>query len=140
MLERALPIYEREHGSDGARNAHGSRRLCQAAPLERARAIEERAYGRDHPEVAITLMNLGNAYYQLGDYAKARDLQERSLAIKERATAASGSGPDMMNLGNRTANGDHAKKRDMLERALAIDERAYGRDHPEVAATLANLG
>ena len=36
--------------------------------------------------------------------------------------------------------GDHAKARDVLERALAIDERAYGRDHPEVAQTLDNLG
>ena len=38
---------------------------------ERALAIEERAYGRDHTEVAITLGNLGNAYGSLGDYAKA---------------------------------------------------------------------
>ena len=36
--------------------------------------------------------------------------------------------------------GDHAKARDVLERALAIDERAYGRDHAEVAFSLANLG
>ena len=36
--------------------------------------------------------------------------------------------------------GDHAKERDKLERALAIFERAYGRDHPEVAQTLGNLG
>ena len=36
--------------------------------------------------------------------------------------------------------GDYAKQRDMLERALAIDERAYGRDHANVAFSLANLG
>ena len=53
--------------------------------LERALAIKERAYGRDHPEVATTLTNLGNAYGDLGDHAKARDMLERALAIKERA-------------------------------------------------------
>ena len=30
--------------------------------LERALAIEERAYGRDHTNVAFTLWNLGIAY------------------------------------------------------------------------------
>ena len=70
--------------------------------LERALSINERAYGRDHPEVAITLVNLGNACYSLGDYAKQRCLRGA--------------------------------------RALAIKERAYGRDHPEVALTLNNLG
>ena len=53
--------------------------------LERALAIKERAYGRDHPEVAITLGNLGNAYGDLGDHAKKRDMLERALAIQERA-------------------------------------------------------
>ena len=49
--------------------AHGA--LGDAAKqkelLERALAIEEKAYGPDHPEVAITLTNLGNAYGKLGD-------------------------------------------------------------------------
>ena len=53
--------------------------------LERALAIKERTYGRDHTKVAPTLTNLGNAYGQLGDYAKKRDMLERALAIKERA-------------------------------------------------------
>ena len=51
--------------------------------LERALAIQERAYGRDHPNVAFTLNNLGLAYRVLGDNAKARDMLERALAIKD---------------------------------------------------------
>ena len=83
--------------------------------------------------MAVVLTNLGNAYGRLGDYAKARDMQERALAIKERTYGRDH--PDvaitLTNLGNVYGTlGDHAKKRDMLERALAIDERAYGRDHP----------
>jgi Tfp pilus assembly protein PilF len=53
--------------------------------LERALAIEEHAYGPDHPEVAITLHNLGIVWRQLGEPGKARELYERALPIEERA-------------------------------------------------------
>merc|ERR1712217_527844 len=46
--------------------------------------IKEKEYGPEHREVAITLANLGNAYGDLGDAARKRDLLERSLRIKER--------------------------------------------------------
>ena len=53
--------------------------------LERALAIEERAYGRDHPKVAITLFNLATVNGDLGDNAKKRELLERTLAIFQSA-------------------------------------------------------
>ena len=54
------------------------------ALLERALAIEERHYGPEHPQVATTLANLGNAYGALGDTARKKALLERALAIQER--------------------------------------------------------
>jgi tetratricopeptide (TPR) repeat protein len=48
---------------------------------ERALAIEEREYGRDHPEVARALGNLGSAWRDLGEPAKARELYVRALRI-----------------------------------------------------------
>ena len=56
-LERALPVYEREHGSDGAEVAEVLNELGtaymglgdyakQRDVLERALAIQERAYGK----------------------------------------------------------------------------------------------
>ena len=42
--------------------------------VERALAIEEREYGPDHREVAVTLENLGWACGRLGDAAKERGL------------------------------------------------------------------
>ena len=53
--------------------------------LERALAINERAFGRDHPEVANTLFNLGMAHGNLGDISLARELLERVLPIWTRA-------------------------------------------------------
>jgi hypothetical protein len=45
--------------------------------LERALIIKERHYGPDHPEVATTLANLGNAYGSLGDAQKSQELPEQ---------------------------------------------------------------
>jgi tetratricopeptide (TPR) repeat protein len=52
--------------------------------LERALAFKEKHYGFDHPNVAVTLTNLGNAYGSLGDAQKSRELLERALVIKEK--------------------------------------------------------
>jgi tetratricopeptide (TPR) repeat protein len=51
------------------------------ATLERALAIEEAAYGPDHPEVAMTLGNLGNVQRELGELPVVRATLERALAI-----------------------------------------------------------
>ena len=51
---------------------------------ERALVINERHYGPEHPEVAKTLGNLGNAYGDLGDTARQKALLERALVILER--------------------------------------------------------
>ena len=40
--------------------------------------IQERHYGAEHPEVAMTLINLGNAYGDLGDTKKKKELLERA--------------------------------------------------------------
>ena len=49
------------------------------------RQIKERAYGRDHPNVANTLFNLAMVKGMLGDDCKARELLERVLPIWTRA-------------------------------------------------------
>ena len=58
--------------------------LGDLGELERALEINERTYGPDHLEVAITLYNLGIAYSGLCDHAKARVVLERALLIMER--------------------------------------------------------
>jgi len=113
------------------------------AANERALAIDERAFGPDHPNIAIRVNNLGSVLQDLGDLAGARAAFERALAIDERAF-----GPDHPNVAIRVNNlgsvlytmGDLAGARAAFERALAIDERAFGPDHPEVATDVNNLG
>src|SRR5262249_61287347 len=55
----------------------------------RSLAIYEKAFGPDHPEVALSLNNLAALYYSQGRYADAETLFKRSLAIREKAL-----GPD----------------------------------------------
>ena len=56
--------------------------------LERALAIQERAYGRDSTQVALMLGNLGLAHGALGDNSKKCELLERALPIFEGAYGA----------------------------------------------------
>jgi Tfp pilus assembly protein PilF len=51
--------------------------------MQRALAIDEAAYGPDHPQVATNLNNLAGVLKELGDPAAARPLLERALAIDE---------------------------------------------------------
>src|ERR1700677_672409 len=69
-------------------------RLAEARPLaERALAIDEAAYGPDHPAAAADLNNLAQILQALGLTAEARPLTERAVTITEAAY-----GPDHPNL------------------------------------------
>jgi tetratricopeptide (TPR) repeat protein len=111
--------------------------------LERALAIQEREYGPEHREVAMTLHNLGNAHGALGDPAMQKELLERVLAIEGREY-----GPEHRNLASTLHDlgiahgrlGDPVKQKELMERALVIFEREYGPEHREVAIILNSLG
>jgi tetratricopeptide (TPR) repeat protein len=110
--------------------------------LERALAIDEAAYGPQHPNVATDVNNLGNVLHGLGDLAGARAASERALAIDEAAYGPQhpNVATDVNNLGSVLRDlGDLAGARAAFERALAIDEAAYGPQHPTVAIRVNNL-
>ncbi|HUT75147.1 MAG TPA: FxSxx-COOH system tetratricopeptide repeat protein [Armatimonadota bacterium] len=122
----------------------GRAQFAQArTAFERALAIDEKAFGPDHPQVAVVANNLGSVLQDQGDLAGARAHFERALAIDEKAF-----GPDHPKVAIRINNlglvlqalGDLAGARAHFERALAIDEKAHGPDHPEVATDVNNLG
>ena len=111
--------------------------------LERALKIQEPACGRESPEVARTLGQLGDVLQQQGDLYGARAYHERSLAILE--TVYGPEHPDVaITLGNLgkvlQQQGDLYGARAYQERSLAILETVYGPEHPDVAITLGNLG
>jgi tetratricopeptide (TPR) repeat protein len=60
--------------------------FAEAEPLyRRALDIREKALGRDHPDVAVSLNNLAELYQSQGRYAEVEPLLQRSLVIREKA-------------------------------------------------------
>ncbi len=112
------------------------------AQHEHALAIAERAFGTDHPDVALSLSNLAIVHFYQGRYADAQALYERALTIRERAFGADH--PLVATSLNNLASiykerGQDDEARPMYERALAIRERTLGAEHALVAASLNNL-
>ncbi len=111
--------------------------------FERALAIDEATFGRDHPEVATNVNNLGEVLHTLGDLPRAKACFERALAIWEANLGANhpNVASAVNNLGLVLQDlGDLPRAKACYERALAIDEATFGRDHPEVATDVNNLG
>jgi tetratricopeptide (TPR) repeat protein len=94
---------------------------------------------------AACLSYSARAYYSLGEYRKAIDYHEKSLAVRKRIF----SGRDhpvlaqsLNDLGNGyRALGEYRRAIEYHERSLAMRERVYaGRDHSDMSASLNNLG
>ena len=118
-------------------------KLAEAEPLyERALSLDEKARGREHPDVATDLNNLAELYRIQGRYARAEQLYRQALAIDEKALGAEhpSVATDLNNLALVfRAQRRYGEAEQLYRRALAIKEKAMGRAHPSVAATLHNL-
>ena len=110
---------------------------------EKALLLKAKHHSDDHPAIAISLADLGNAWGSLGNFEKQRDVLTQALAIFEKHF-----GKDhpkvaaiLCCLGNGWGGlGDFQKQKDLLTRALEIKEKCYGPDHPEIGIILNNLG
>jgi tetratricopeptide (TPR) repeat protein len=115
----------------------------QAKPLyERALAIREKAFGKEHPSVAASLNSLALLYQTQGASEQAKPLYERALAIREKVFGKEH--PLVANSLNNLAllydsQGDYEPAKPLYERSLAIREKVLGKEHPYVATSLNNL-
>ena len=111
--------------------------------LERALKIDEKAYGQDHPNVAIRANNIGGVLIELGELEEARKCFERALMIDEQVYGQDhpNVARDVNNIGGVLKDlGELEEARKCFERALMIDEQVYGQDHPNVATIVNNIG
>jgi tetratricopeptide (TPR) repeat protein len=110
--------------------------------LAHLRHATARALDRADERAATLGINLGFYLKMIGEYAGARPLYERALAICEHSL-----GPTHPNTAGSLNNlaallqfqGDYAAARPLYERALAICEQALGPTHPDTAGSLNNL-
>ena len=128
--------------------SHGDLRKV-VSYLERALAIKEQSYQEtpNHPDIAMTLNNLGNAWGDLGDARQAVSYYQRALAMKEQVYQETPNHPEiastLVGLGNVWSDlGDARQGVSFYDRALAIFEQSYQAtpNHPDIANTLNNLG
>ncbi|HEY6572207.1 MAG TPA: CHAT domain-containing tetratricopeptide repeat protein, partial [Candidatus Eisenbacteria bacterium] len=107
-----------------------------------ALAIQRKAYGSEHADVAWTLRRLGKLEAGRGRFTAARAELLNALRIQEKVLS-----PDHPDLGWTLSNLAFAEANagdlDLAiahgERARAIQERALGPRHPDLAPTLAGL-
>jgi tetratricopeptide (TPR) repeat protein len=116
----------------------------QARPLfESALAIDEKVFGPDHPNTAVSLNNVATVMEALGDFQATRPLKERALAICEKALGVEHpeTARSLNNLGYLLQKqGDLDGARQYYERALTIKEKVLGPEHSDTALSLNNLG
>ena len=106
------------------------------------RHITAVALVRGDEQAATLANNLGYHLNMIGDYAAARPLYARALAIREQVLGSDHphTAQSLNNLALLLrATGDYAAARPLLERALAIREQVLGSDHPATASSLNNL-
>jgi Flp pilus assembly protein TadD len=109
--------------------------------FRRALALRERAFGADHPVVAITLNGLAAAYAARGAYSSAEGVLRRALvAVETDPSARRELAATLSALGKLYfRQGDYEYAEPHLLRLLELKQQDLGRDHPEVAAVLTSL-
>ena len=102
----------------------------------------EKALGSNNTNVAKLLSDLAGAYDDMGDSARALDLDERCLSILEGLL-----GPEDKQVADTVNDlaweyeqiGDYEEALPLFERSLAVTEKLLGPEHFEAATTLGNL-
>jgi len=105
--------------------------------------ISKELYGKDDPNVAIGLLNLGVVLMDKGDSEKALEYYNQALEIDEKVYGKEH--PVVSRVLSNIAGvlwkkGDLDNALDYMKRVLKIDEKFFGQYHPEVAGYLNNIG
>jgi tetratricopeptide (TPR) repeat protein len=110
---------------------------------EQALDIRQQVLGRNHPDTATSLDNLGNVLHDQGDLAGARHYFEQALVIWQQVRGRNhlDTAISLNNLGGVLhTQGELADAQRYYEQALAIRRQKLGMKHPNTATSLNNLG
>ncbi len=111
--------------------------------LLQAKAHLERAYGNSHPELAVTLNNLGRQVVLQGRFQEAEGYYRRALEIyremfspEHQLTQVARSNLAMA----YARGGDYERAEPLMREGLEIRTRTLGRTHASTLVALGNLG
>jgi CHAT domain-containing protein/Tfp pilus assembly protein PilF len=151
--ERALRTTEKLYGGDHSESyeilVNIASVLQAMGDYEAAEPLFDQALAtqeRDRPdsvEIGNTLNNLANLHLALGEWATARQLHERAMAVRVKAPGPAHPfyGQSLNNLAEALiAEGNDTAARPLVEQALAIYRKALDPDHPWTAGSLTLLG
>jgi serine/threonine protein kinase/tetratricopeptide (TPR) repeat protein len=113
-----------------------------AAQHERARAIYEGTFGRDHPDTLRSASDLANSYRGLGRYPEGLKLHDDTLA--RRKAVLGDEHPETLTSMNNVANlhddlGHHREALELRERTLARRRAVFGPTHIDTISSMRNL-
>ncbi len=118
---------------------HAAAKRCYKKALE----IRQALYPGNHPDVAMSLNNVGNTYNTLGEASKG--LEHFQQALEMCRALYPGNHFDVAGSLNNVGGayqrlGEASKGLGYLEQALEMYRALYPGNHPEVAASLNNVG
>jgi tetratricopeptide (TPR) repeat protein len=109
---------------------------------QKALAISEKVFGKEHPSTATTYNNIALVYARQGDYPKALEWYQKALAISEKVLGKEH--PDTATTYNNIAvvydsQGDYPKALEWYQKALTIFECKLGSEHPYTKMVKENI-
>ena len=111
--------------------------------FKKALVKNESDYGKNHPQVAISLINVGGAHLELFHYDDALDCFSKALGI-HRATFGENHAMVATTYNNMVgiliAQEQFAEALEYAKKALEIRKSVFGNDHVETASTYDNIG
>jgi tetratricopeptide (TPR) repeat protein len=109
----------------------------------KALALREKLYGKEHPDVATSLLDIGDTLYNLGRLTEAETYARQALAMQQRllgpSNLAVARSHDLLGV-FLTEQGKYAEAETNLNQALALQKRLLGEEDLDVAQTLNFLG
>ncbi|MBN2590737.1 MAG: tetratricopeptide repeat protein [Sedimentisphaerales bacterium] len=110
--------------------------------ITRALEIDEKAFGKEHPNVAIDLNNLAQLYQDTNRLKDAEPIMKRALEIDEKAFGKEhpNVARDLNNLAQLYKATNRLKEAEpIMKKVISIFEKSLGENHPNVATAMNNL-
>jgi len=111
--------------------------------LDRGLVTRQSLYGRDHPEVARSQVNLGELLGLRSELEEAAELYQHAIAIQRGSSDVPG--PDIalslvVFADIRTLQGNFERAEELLREAIGIQRQTLGQENLTLARSLDNLG
>jgi len=151
LAQRAFDLQSKMLGAGSAEAAQSLELLAEIArdkgeyakaePLLSSLIAQKRPkLGDTHPEIAALMGELGECFYWEAKDDQALDILRRTLAIDKKNGPNYGAGTRNYLALTLERKGDYEEARHLLEEAVDIGGRTTGRNTPEYAISLHNLG